>query len=852
MKHLNRYVVTKASPVPVIGVNPIKMVGAEDGHAVNQVTGGGKGEGETKTTTTQQQQQQTGQQQQQAQQQQTTKQQPAANQDDGKDSESEEDDGTTEILEESPDRRWSKRREQVKQRDVPGIDVAYLAMDNETGNEVVWNEVQFSERKNFRAQEEKINAVFDSLTQLVHTNLVKFHKYWTDAKSDKPRIIFITEYMSSGSMSQFLQRTKKAGTSVSMKSWKKWTAQILSALNYLHTYKPPITHGNLTCNTVFIQQNGLIKIGCGIILKDGGDEGILVAPDAIHHHVKTCKETFRYLHYIAPEYEQNNMVTPAADIYAFGVCALEMAMTGALVNPSSSSSSSASNGGTTPGAPTTTTTTSTTSEGPVPEEVIEKAVRSLEDPLQRDFIEQCLRKNPLERPTAQQLLYHPVFFDICTLKLIAAHEVIDSQEDSDKSITKLPELNMDDVVCAIGEHQFARRVATNFISDINKFLDEVREGIYPIGASNRRRRNPSSHSVSSTTNESAQSENAGQRRNEEETGSQSDKSRNRRDSTPLTSGIDHPSSSNANTPNSVSGKVQNGGGRQKSGDSSAHPTTSGTGPHSRASPSGDALNTSNASQSSQSAHSTPINASQQQSQSTQGSAQAGTRLTRGQSVTEADGYARDTGTAQRQRGDGGAARSESAERQEQKDDSHKENRTIKQMRITKEGRELKLWVQLEDLMNRQLTTELADEDTSQTLTDNLVYHGFICEEDRHIVEQELSLVLTDSVAAVSVVTMSSEDPESTSTSSAATATQQPQSPTSTQLQQPQNNSGAGTTQRQSGPGQGGQEQQTVIRKQSTEGKIREITVTPVQEKDKDKPAANAHHPNNSQRRIVQS
>lgn len=42
-------------------------------------------------------------------------------------------------------------------------------------------------------------------------------------------------------------------------------------------------------------------------------------------------------------------------------------------------------------------------------------------------------------------------------------------------------------------------------------------------------------------------------------------------------------------------------------------------------------------------------------------------------------------------------------------------------------RELKLWVQLEDLMNRQLTTELADEDTPQTLTDNLVYHGFICE-----------------------------------------------------------------------------------------------------------------------------
>lgn len=64
------------------------------------------------------------------------------------------------ILEESPCKRWSKRREQVKQRDVPGIDFAYLAMDNETGNEVVWNEVLFSERKNFRAQEVHFLKIF--------------------------------------------------------------------------------------------------------------------------------------------------------------------------------------------------------------------------------------------------------------------------------------------------------------------------------------------------------------------------------------------------------------------------------------------------------------------------------------------------------------------------------------------------------------------------------------------------------------------------------------------------------------------------------------------------------------------
>lgn len=355
-------------------------------------------------------------------------------------------DGAEEILEESPDKRWSKRREQVKQRDVPGIDVAYLAMDNETGNEVVWNEVQFSERKNFRAQEEKINAVFDNLTQLVHTNLVKFHKYWTDSKSEKPRIIFITEYMSSGSMSAFLQRTRKAGSPLSIKAWKKWTTQILSALNYLHSSDPPIIHGNLTCNTVFIQQNGLIKIGC-------------VAPDAINHHVKTCRENMRYMHYIAPEYENNTELTSAADIYSFGICSLEIAVIGGL--------SGCQNG---------------SSEGPVTEDVIEKAVRSLEDPMQQDFIRQCLRKDPADRPSARELLFHQILFEVHSLKLLSAHAIVDSKKYEDVSESAFRIKDNEQIAATSKLREMAYCQVAAFQVDLEKFLDDVRNGIYPLTA----------------------------------------------------------------------------------------------------------------------------------------------------------------------------------------------------------------------------------------------------------------------------------------------------------------------------------------------------------------------------------
>jgi len=211
----------------------------------------------------------------------------------GEESEEEE----SEILEESPCGRWLKRREEVSYRDVPGIDCAYLAMDTEEGVEVVWNEAMFSETKKFKAQKDKLREVFDALTQIEHPNIVKFHKYWTDdgktedkSQGDKkPRVILITEFMSSGSLKQFLKKTKKNVRKIPLQSWKRWCTQILSALSYLHSCDPHIIHGNLTCDTIFIQHNGLVKIGS-------------VAPDAIHKNVKTFRENIKNFHFLAPEW----------------------------------------------------------------------------------------------------------------------------------------------------------------------------------------------------------------------------------------------------------------------------------------------------------------------------------------------------------------------------------------------------------------------------------------------------------------------------------------------------------------------------------------------------------------------
>ncbi len=92
--------------------------------------------------------------------------------------------------------------------------------------------------------------------------------------------------------------------------------------SYLHNCEPPIIHRELSCDTIFIQHNGLIKIGS-------------IAPDIVHTHVKTRTDNnwSKNVHFIAPELSDNNEddvllnpydYGPPVDIYSFGMIALEM------------------------------------------------------------------------------------------------------------------------------------------------------------------------------------------------------------------------------------------------------------------------------------------------------------------------------------------------------------------------------------------------------------------------------------------------------------------------------------------------------------------------------------------------
>ena len=373
------------------------------------------------------------------------------------------------VVETSPCGRWEKHKKELSQRNAPGIDSTYLAMDTEEGVEVVWNEVRFSERKSWKNKEEGFKRIFENLTQLDHPNIVKFHKYWVDEKSQEglPRLIFIAEYMTSGSLRQFLKKTKpnikstSKSFNVKLKGWKRWCKQILSALRYLHSCDPPIVHGNLNCDTIFIQHNGLMKIGT-------------VAPDAINNYVKTYKHQKRNMHFIAPEYDGESlfhalsdntlnsvgnvggstnpqMVNCAADIYSFGMVALEMA------------------------AQWPEGTQSITSE------IIEIAIENLEDVNQKDFIRKCIKGDNFLRPSVKELLLQPIMLEVYALKILAGHAFVDSY--SLKKFEQMEERDPDRVMAVIKKDaMFMKDFKFSEVQplELEKFLEEIKTGLYPL------------------------------------------------------------------------------------------------------------------------------------------------------------------------------------------------------------------------------------------------------------------------------------------------------------------------------------------------------------------------------------
>lgn len=263
----------------------------------------------------------------------------------------------------------------------------YKGLDTEKTVEVAWCELQT--HRLTRSERQRFSEEVEMLKVLQHPNIVRFYDSWKLSKC----IILVTELMTSGTLKTYVRRFRP----MKLKLLQRWSLQILKGLQFLHSRSPPILHRDLKCDNVFINgPTASVKIG---------DLGLATLKKA-----SFAKSVIGTPEFMAPEmYEEK--YDEAVDVYAFGMCMLEMA----------------------------------TSEYPYSEcknaaQIYRKVTAGIkpdnflkvQNPELKEIIEGCIRTNSNERFTVQDLLEHCFFQEKTGIYVELAEE-----DDGTKAALKL-------------------------------------------------------------------------------------------------------------------------------------------------------------------------------------------------------------------------------------------------------------------------------------------------------------------------------------------------------------------------------------------------------------------------------
>lgn len=200
---------------------------------------------------------------------------------------------------------WEKRNFMIElSPDHPvdeSVDRAYLAIDNNSGVEYTWYEIDLNANDRWPKNNEDFKMLVHRLEMLCnidHHRIVNFKAFWIDYQLDdvhyydkdiwknfdenelfyetiekieqeninedgsvkkiKYRLVFVTELMNNGTLEDFLSGDQ---TNLPSDTINKWLVQILEALDHLHNQTPRLFHKNLSCSTIYRQNNGQLKVG---------------------------------------------------------------------------------------------------------------------------------------------------------------------------------------------------------------------------------------------------------------------------------------------------------------------------------------------------------------------------------------------------------------------------------------------------------------------------------------------------------------------------------------------------------------------------------------------------------------
>ena len=231
-----------------------------------------------------------------------------------------------------------------------------------------------------REERRRLKEETEVLKSLQHPNLVCFYDFYdfylVEASGlthvGPKKNIVITELMTGSSLKRYLKRFKTIKPQV----LKSWCRQILKGLMFLHTRSPPIIHKDLRCDNIFITgPTGSVKIG---------DLGL-----ATLKNKSFSKSVIGTPEFMAPElYEEH--YDEAVDVYAFGLCMLEMS-TGEYPYSECSSPSQIYK--------------------KVVNGVLPSSLAKVESQEVKEIIEKCLKLKKKDRPSVKELLAEDFFVD---------------------------------------------------------------------------------------------------------------------------------------------------------------------------------------------------------------------------------------------------------------------------------------------------------------------------------------------------------------------------------------------------------------------------------------------------------
>ncbi|KAJ4759345.1 mitogen-activated protein kinase kinase kinase 3 [Rhynchospora pubera] len=260
----------------------------------------------------------------------------------------------------SPGSRWKKGK--LLGRGTFGH--VYVGFNSDSGEMCAMKEVTiFSDDPKSKESQKQLSQEIYLLSKLRHPNIVQY--YGSETVEDK--LYIYLEYVSGGSIHKLLREYGQFGEP----AIRSYTQQILSGLTYLHAKNT--VHRDIKGANILVDPNGRVKLA---------DFGM-----AKHISGQSCPFSFKGSPYwMAPEVIKNsNGCNLAVDIWSLGCTVLEMVTSKPPWSQYEGIAAVFKIGN--------------SKELPaIPENLSEEG---------KDFIMQCLQRDPTKRPTAAELLQHP-------------------------------------------------------------------------------------------------------------------------------------------------------------------------------------------------------------------------------------------------------------------------------------------------------------------------------------------------------------------------------------------------------------------------------------------------------------